>query len=319
MDTAHEKAVEFVRQVKQNAIETDCHTIVLSCETIYPTGGRDVGTLHSVLRKITTDIQPVLYVREPADWYRSNLQQNSKNGYFLLPNPPLLLKSPLEKLEQEFGSPPIVRAYHRDQLPDNEILQDFCQGVLHLDLATGDLPKLRENRSLSAEETFLLLTSGELFGSEHLGRREMLQIDDEITESFQAGRRIRAKIGHFSDTDDRLTKLRLRPALVHAIRSSATEYIWLKERFGISFREINYSKISADRKALEGFRSPLDIFEIDNQALAWLAVSVMQEILTKRPGEPQATESPLKEDRRERPLPFLNTVLRRLKHSLGRL
>ena len=273
MDAVRAVAGDFVRQVKAEAIRSECHTIVLSSEATFPVRSGMAGKLRAALCEITTNIQPVVYIREPADLYRSILQQRSKAGHFVLPLPLKPMKSPIEEIEREFSAPPIIRTYHRDQLIGGDILRDFCHGVLQLDLASDGIPLLRENVSLSAEAVFLLLCSGELLGND-----ELLDSIKGAEDAAQTARKLRATIRRYLDTGDKLTKLQLKPDVVQAIRASAFEYVWLKERFGIKFREIDYDIITEDTNTFEEFCKPQDVFEIDDQSLARLAISIIREL-----------------------------------------
>ena len=280
LEAAHRHALEFVESVKQSALDSGFHTIVLSSETIFPTEGRETCKLLPVLRKITPDIQPVVYIREPASHYKSRLQQAAKAGEFRLPYPLWSNRSALEELEQALEKSPIVRAYDREQLRGGDIVRDFCEAVLELDLASNEIPKLNENVSMSAEATFLLIAMGE----------HVRQLADD-GDGSALGARNRAIIRKFVDTENRLTKLELKPELTARIRSSAVEYIWLRERYGIEFKQLDYDNISDEPESFSGYNSPLDLFEIDRNALAWLSAAVIHEIGRRKSFSPKKNEN----------------------------
>ena len=275
LESARQHALEFVEGVKQTAVDGGFHTIVLSSETIFPTKGCETYKLMPELRKITPNIQPVVYIREPASHYKSRLQQAAKTGEFRLPHPHWPYRRALEEIEQTLEKSPIVRAYDRDQLRDGDIVSDFCQAVLGLDLASDEIPKLNENVSMSAEATFLLIAYGKYMDSvsvDHSQRR--------------AAAKHRALIRKFVDSEGRLTKLRLKPDLVTLLRSSAFDHKWIREKYGIEFDLIDYQNIRNEPRLIEDYNSPLDIFDVDSEALGWLSAAIMQEIGTLKPRKP---------------------------------
>lgn len=272
LSEAHQAARDFISSARTKALETGCHTVLLSSELVFPNAGRSARDLLSALRTLTMDIQPVVYAREPADLYRSRLQQESKGGAFYPPHVLLPYRRGIEDIEQAFGVRSLVRPYDRDQLIDGDIVSDFCKAVLKLDLDLKDIPKFRENVSLSAEATFLLIAYGKYI-EPFSGERDRSQI----------AAKHRAVIRTFVDSENRLTKLKLKPDLEALLRSTAVEYKWLQDRYGIRFECIDYENIHDDFGPLKKFAAPSDIFDINSEALAWLSAAIMQEISAKKP------------------------------------
>lgn len=289
-EEARQAAVDFISSLKRDAKDSGCHTIVLSSELVFPSKDRNAIELKSALRDLDADILPVVYVREPADLYRSRMQQRAKTGEFYRPHRLRPYKSQIEEIEQVFGVRPIVRPYDRDQLIDGDILVDFCKAVLGLDLAQEHMPKLSQNVSLSAEATLLLIAYAQ----------HVKQVSGHVDGSAAAIRH-RAVIRKFVDSENRLTKLELKPELKAKLRSSAIEYEWLREKYGIEFRQIDYENLSDDPERVSEYNSPLDIFDVDSNALAWLSAAIIHELGEPKPRNPEKRRNAVADNVSRRP------------------
>jgi len=274
-------AIRFVSDARSDAEASGCHTVVLSTELIYSGSREELFRLRDRLGELSTDIQPVVYVREPASLYKSQLQQRAKRLSFRRPEKTAWIRERYGIFEEIFGRKPVVRAFDRAQLTGGDILDDFCIDVLGLDHLKGKLPRIERNTSLSAETTRALLHYGDFL--EDIGKDRSDKAVDVIRKSFT----------RFEDRDGILTRLRLKPEVVSAVRRSAEDYFWLRDEYGISFPELDYDAIHADHaKELERFDSPEDVFDWDEKKLAWLLLSVMYDMHgASRPGRADTEEA----------------------------
>jgi len=192
------------------------------------------------------------------------MQQNAKICYFLRPYDQPSIRVGLELIEKVFDRDPIVRAFDRNQLVGGDILQDFCSEVLGLRHLVPTIPFVSENTTLSAEATRALLDYGQFLDD----------LEGEISEEQSA--LVIRRISLFVDPAGSLTALTLNPDLVDAIRRSADQYIWLRDKFGIEFEELDYDNIKSEAVgALERFNNPDEIFEYDHHKQAWLLLSIL--------------------------------------------
>jgi len=269
-------AKRFLADARKDAEAAGCHTIVLSSELIFPKGGDEVFTLQRHLREISTDIEPVVYIREPASWYKSSLQQEAKTLHFLAPKNHRRIRRPLELIEEAFGRKPTVRAFDREQLTGGDILHDFHSDVLGLKPPASGLPRKRDNQALSAEATRALLFHGDYLRStgQDLSRKRAMQIR----------RRIHALDGDGTST----TALTLKRELVDTIRRSAVEYLWLRDTYGIAFNDLDYDDIDPKvAEELDRFAGPEDVFACDQGKLVRLLLRVMYDLCDPRQVRPR--------------------------------
>ena len=83
LDGALVIAKRFLRDAKKHAEKAACHTIILSSELLFPVGERkDPYKLLGQLGELSTDIQPVVYIREPASLYRPECSKMPKFAIF---------------------------------------------------------------------------------------------------------------------------------------------------------------------------------------------------------------------------------------------
>ncbi len=269
----------FLRAATETALSTGAHTIVLSSEVIFPSHERQIANFHPHLAALGADIEPVVYVREPADLYKSRLQQKSKDCSFRPPYPLRTLRPELEEIATVFGVRPVVRSYHRDHLKSRDVVTDFCAHVLGLDTAALDIPEVHENTSMSAEAVFALLMLGE--GAAAGAWRDDVRV-----------RSLRDRLRWCPTGSSGVSPVRLKPQLVADIRAAAVDYVWLRDAYGISFPELDYASISgANVERLTDYKSPADVMEIDPQALAAYFLRAME--------EPEQTVSAFREERRK--------------------
>ena len=192
------------------------------------------------------------------------MQQNAKKGLFLLPEIGMKIRRPIELIENAFSRKPTLRPFCSKQMVGGDILKDFCYEILDVRHFAQNLPCIRENVSLSAEAVRALIRYGQFV--EDLGQSVL-----DKYPSF-----IRKKIYDFTSPEKSLTQLKLKPALVQAIRRSAVEYVWLRDEFGIKFNELEYGNISADAsKLLQPFNTPQKVFDWDCQKEIELLLGIL--------------------------------------------
>ncbi len=247
-----EIAEDCWRQVKDLARQSDARLVVLSSEllsrNLVTYAGRSVRAL---LAELSDDVQPVIYVRNPADHYLSVLQQQLKvNGQPLRPSP-TTIRAVIQSYEAEFGRPVQAELFHPSALRDGDIVRDFAAKFLPAEIGADTLPSLRTNESISAEAMDILAACGK-------GQPE--QFDTEAHASWEKLRRIVIRI---DKRIDGAGKPRLKAAVRDAIIGASGDINWVAERFGIEFPGVDRSAIGgAFPDEIAGLDVP-DIIEVD--------------------------------------------------------
>lgn len=260
------EARNFLSDAAAVASQRGCHTIILSSELVFPNDRRDLRKLVPVLNELSRDIEPVIYVREVAGQYKSQMQQGAKAFKFHKPDGRASLRSQITTVEAALGRKATVRPFAADQLVSGDIVADFCSEVLGLDGFADDVPTVRLNPSLSAEVTYALLYYGRLLAE--------LGFEFPYRGPFEG----RKRLLRFSDQDGKLTELKLKDDLVAALRHSAIDYLWLRDRYGITFREMDYDRIGAEAEMrLSRFQTPEDVFEVDRDKVVWLLLRLIHD------------------------------------------
>lgn len=219
----------IVREVK--AARPD--TLVLSSE-VFSRASRDVEwrRLAALVGTVAGEIEVAFYVRDPAEYWLSRLQQSARWRREPLPLYRASVRDRIEQIHRAFGVMPKVRAFSPGLLHGGEIVSDFAATFLGVD--AGDLPfaPRRENASLTAESLSILMEfqrwrSGPSTDSVAVGR--LVQDLQTVEASMPAAHPIR-----------------LKPEVREQIISAARDLPWLQQQFGIEFPGIDYSQSFAE-------------------------------------------------------------------------
>jgi hypothetical protein len=132
-------------------------TLLLSSELlIHQTSARAKQRLAATLAELSTDVTPILYVRDPVAQYRARLQEWLKVESAPLPPTRLHLREAIQNTEAAFAALPQLVAFDRAALHGGDITTDFATRFLGRGIAADDLPPRQANVGLSAEALVLL-------------------------------------------------------------------------------------------------------------------------------------------------------------------
>jgi hypothetical protein len=190
--------------------------LVLSSEyLLYGTEASHKVRLAKLLRELSDDIVPVIYVRHPVELYRSLLQQFLKHRDGPYPPKTEPLKPQILATEAAFGRRPELVAFDRSVLHQGDIVWDFATRFLAGQVDPASLPSLNENVGLSAEALILLVRLRAGAGARH------------GTAHRAAGlvRTLRA----LDQGDPPEKSMSLLPEVAEAALRSAIGYRWLSE------------------------------------------------------------------------------------------
>jgi len=225
-------ALEGLARIGAEAARTKPDLIVLSSETlVFGTTAEGKVRLARLLASLTGDIRPVLYLREPAGLYLARLQERAKVAATPLPPGPQPIRAALEDTEAAFGRPPELGAYDPAALAGGDIVTDFAARFLPGRIDPALLPPRRLNQGLSAEATLLM------------ARFRALVAPGRDWQADPRGTRLISLISRIEAAQGGGQRARLVPGLAAAIRRASVDYLWLRDRFGLSFPEIDYRAI----------------------------------------------------------------------------
>jgi len=183
------------------------------------------------LLKYSDDIQPIVYLREPAAHYLSLVYQNAGNVRSL-PRPYASRdRWRVEILEEVFGRKPALCTYDRSVLEGGDVVRDFMTRFLPgVPLEALNSPQY-SNASLSAESTSIMLW----YIRHHITERTL----DSRNEVL----RLRKALKEIENTMEDVPKARLKEEVRQAIRRSATDLLWLRQHYDIVFPDVDYDRI----------------------------------------------------------------------------
>ncbi len=184
--------------------------------------------LRLLLSDVSDDITICVYVRNPADRYQSGVRQAVKSRGAFKPPGPLRIRGFLEAIEEEFGRPPVARAYERSLLADGDIVQDFVGSFLAGVVGLETLASISRNESLSTEATSILMAYRrtvipESIGFTHPAAKSLQRILETVDPTVP-------RTGREALTDD------LRVQILRA----SDELDWLRSHFGLEFPGVQY-------------------------------------------------------------------------------
>jgi hypothetical protein len=157
VEAAVEKAWDAWNATCDAVLADPPELLLLSSELlIHQTGPKAKLRLAGVLAELSTDITPILYVRDPVAHYRARLQEWLKIESKPLPPTRLHLREAITDTEAAFANPPRLVAFDRATLHGGDITSDFAIRFLADRLGPADLPPRQANVGLSAEALVLL-------------------------------------------------------------------------------------------------------------------------------------------------------------------
>lgn len=143
----------FIIGLREALKELKTRDVLISGEDISMLSESEVSNLRQTILEHTSDIKVIVYVRDPIESIKSNLQERIKNGVnVIVPERPNY-RAKIGKFMRQFGSANlIIREYNRDVFPDGDIVSDLAEVVG----ANAPSSSIRRNGSLSTEAVRVL-------------------------------------------------------------------------------------------------------------------------------------------------------------------
>ena len=226
----------FVAQIRNEIAFYKPSVIILSSEHWFSPSlvllDGPLTAIAKLLRSICEDIRIVAYLRRPSAVYLSGAQQELKGSAKLRRIGPVIYRRLIGAHERAFGRQVDLVAYDLSTLAAENIAADFVRRfVPELSDCVDELRVLRSNETMSAEMMAIL-------------QRYRLVYFPESDGLFN--RECDLLLATLDAAADR-TRLRSRPALrtnvAEFIDHASVDLLWLRDKRGIEFSDIDYGKI----------------------------------------------------------------------------
>ncbi|WP_290736998.1 hypothetical protein [Amaricoccus sp.] len=217
--------------IRRTVEAADPALLVLSSEYFFRSPTKtDYAAFRRRLEELSQDIEVVMYVREPASRFASRMQQGAKRGRPIRSIDGDQLRRELPLVEQGFGRKVDVHLFERAALVDGDIVSDFVSRYVAPVVGPVILRSSDANESISAEAATLLIDADH--GPEVRAARDamgFLRFRDAVqrADAEVPGRKA----------------ARLRPEVAQAVRRASTDALWLRDRYGVTFSDLDYGLI----------------------------------------------------------------------------
>lgn len=259
------KAKQAWTNLKREVARKKPKVLLLSSEMFFGEGpGSEQTKFYQLLSELSDDIQPIIYIREPAGLYLSRLQQASRVSGIVKHPSAVSIRQDVERLELVYGRRLQIRAFQRHSLIGGDIVEDFVTSFLSEYLDPTLVPSIRVNESISAEAMVIASSF----------RRVVWPNDDRIP--FPKSWRILMEIKSCEADFPSINKPVLRGSLAEQIRKASSDYIWLKENYGIVFHTLNYEEIDGTEVPYnDGYKNISGIIEVDWERYDQIVYSIL--------------------------------------------
>ena len=252
-EEAQKMARKAWNNIERHVKKTKPDVLLLSSEMFFkPTNFEMQQKFYNLLVKLSDEIIPVLYVREPASFYLAKIQQRSRESGVVEPPEGQTVRETIKGIEDAFKTRMKIRAFEKPQLVSGDVVQDFISTYLADNISAKHIPTLIKNESISAEA--MVISSSY--------RRVNLQEKDMIPQPDSW--RILTEINRIESNLPPKKRPVLRPEITSRIQRASLDFLWLKEERGIRFSTLDYSKI--DGRGIEPTDPPVnlpDIIQVD--------------------------------------------------------
>ena len=224
----------FMRTLEAAVEQNKPDILVLSGEMLFRKfGTQRARALKRALSRLSDEVTVVAYVRSPAQYYLSLVPQALKASSRISHPRPVPYRWELESYTRITDDIHVV-AYERSALLDGDITRDFLHRFAPgRGDALGRKQLQQRNQTISAEGMDIL----------HRYRcRNHAGADDVFTKDTDALRRaieaLEAAEGPHRPT--------LHPEIARYVNGASVDLIWLRDRHGIVFADVDYDQIAGD-------------------------------------------------------------------------
>ncbi len=226
----------FWKKMLDDIEEYKPHTVILSAETLFDDfSSISEKSFSEFLGEYFSDVSIVAYIRSPSADYKSRIFQQIRTAKQIMPPHVRPIRQVIEYYEHEFPGNVHVYPFEKEQLLGGDILRDFLTKntpeLLHLIKATST-----EFKNVSLSPVLLKALQKIRLEEQPEGRLPKISTNALVvwaTEAYEKERPTAIE----SET------IGLRDDINLFLQSSAIDYKWLREVYGVTFSDLDYSKI----------------------------------------------------------------------------
>ncbi|MCB1335556.1 MAG: hypothetical protein KDK26_18425 [Roseivivax sp.] len=259
-----EQAERMWSGLKERIARDRPETVVLSCENQFqPFPPEAFARLNAACAEIAETVTVIAYLRSPAPFFLSNVQQDIKKRPEFRWVSASRIRDTLEPVLEHGPGPLIARPYERASLSDGDVVNDFCRQVLPaLDPAALKRQPDTDNATVSAEAMRLLQQVFRAerplpkpYGRDPKGFRKLLVATDPTVPG--------------------MTRPCLHEEVRQIVEARVTDGDWVADRLGVRFDDVAPPGITRDA-AEQRFKRLRDIDQLcpvdaDRQEALWQA------------------------------------------------
>lgn len=255
-------SIRFMHALDSDIRKTSPKVLVMSAEQLF----RDFSEVSAIdfsefLAPYFDEIIVVAYVRDPVSDYTSRISQKMRTGGLVFSPVVRNVRSVLEYYESQFPGCVRVNAFERDQLTDGDVIRDFVSKYVPeaLGLLNTNKPSIY-NESLPQELLFCLQQARIQY--QPVGIRPEIK-----TSAFIS---VMTKNYMKTHAAEKSSRLKLKPEVEAYLQASADDYFWLKNKYGVTFKNLDYESIKLPQETLGNCTGLSDIVLMNESSLAVL-------------------------------------------------
>lgn len=227
----------FWNALMEDVEEHSPETVILSCEWYFTDFTKYSRiSLCEFLGKYFSTVTLVAYIRSPAPDYLSRLAQRIRTANPVPVPGARQIRATIEYYQTQFPGCVQVHPFDRRQLRGGDILHDFISR--YIPEALPAIAQLK-HRPFNASLPWPLLRALQKI-------RELAQSGSGLCTYSTRARIDWAAADYLRlHPDEKKYDVRLQTDVEAYIRSSAVDYLWLKEQFGVEFPDLDYAQIES--------------------------------------------------------------------------
>ncbi len=263
----------FLSALRKRIGGSKAHTAILSGEMLFrKVGVKKRAALKEMFAPVADEITVVAYVRSPAKFYMSQVQQVLKASHKIVEPRPLAYRVPLKAWETLTEDIRVI-PYAREQFHGQDIALDFMHRFFP-DLGDALDPRHLQapNQTISAEGVDILQKYRLYNHAENGG-----QFTPDTGELIKLISEVEAEIGP-------CTKPVLHPQLAEYLVRASKDLLWLRERHGVVFDDVDYGAVKGDLAHPPAPQEIADICPLDPALRDRLMMRVMNRWAAKSVG-----------------------------------
>jgi len=262
----------YARDVKNEVARVRPAVLFLSAESLFtPLDAEGAARLGGWLRSLADDIAVVAYVRRPSGIYLSKIQlQLRATGDISRPGP-VFYRGVLESWSAAFGGRLTVLPYERELLPSGDIVADFVGRFMpelpfhHIDYPRVAINSGSSNEILSLMQAFNLATVRHRAPADKTARN----FEKMLVRTAEAlGRQV--------------ARPRLYDEVADWVDHASTDLLWLRDHFGVAFRDLDYTKIGTVKATPVAKLPPVEaVCPVDRTARDLILMQAIEPLVDK--------------------------------------